>query len=260
MSFSERMYQNRTQIIIIAVVLFLVELQIFAVSVSRSGQKHTLQVVNDNGTVIYETNGKDLTEFKKYYFEETFGPFENYQKKLVTQTVPFPFRAWFTAAIGIPVGFILLFSFVVRVFAALFGKGGKKEIQEDTDDSVRESGFDRFLGQVNRLNIFVIGAIVFLAVFSFWVIPNLISFVGQTGLEIIDRYKWFFAGVGGSVIVLVAWIIYLRYLLAKKSIETEAEIRKYQLELGYYPDSNGEVLKLENKSGDQVVDAEVEEE
>ena len=207
---TERIYQNRTQIIIIAVILFLVELQIFAVAVSSSGNKYTLQVLNDQDTVIYETDGQDLTEFKKYYFEEAFGPFENYRKRLVTRKVHFPFRGWFSAALGIPVWFILLFAFAVRTYNALFFREDPRQKGHASGEKEQSSGFDRFMGRLSRLNIFVIGAIVFLAVFSYWVIPNFLTQIGQTGMEIIDRYKWFFAVLGAAIMFLVSWIVYLR--------------------------------------------------
>ncbi|MCJ7541902.1 MAG: hypothetical protein MUO88_19815, partial [Desulfobacterales bacterium] len=97
------MRENKTLFIIISVVLFLVELQIFALTAMKSGRKSWLQVMDAKGSVIHETDGKNLSEFNKYYFEKTFGPFEQYQVKLVTKDLPFPFRAWFASAVGIPV-------------------------------------------------------------------------------------------------------------------------------------------------------------
>lgn len=252
---SDRIYRNKTQIVIVSVILFILELQIFAIAMSRSGVKHTLQVLNDEGVVIYETNGKELTEFKKYYFEQTFGPFETFRKKLVTHTEPFPFRAWFSAAVGIPVGFVLLFAFVIRAIVSLFGKSGEKERPEEPDTLHGRSGFERMIGHLSHLNIFVIGTILFTLVFSFWVIPNLISTVGQAGLEVIDRYKWFFGIAGGALLLLAAWIIYLRYLLAKHAIETEAEIKKYQLQLSFDQGERGTPLKLEERPKKEIVDA-----
>lgn len=257
---TDRIYQNRTQIIIIAVILFLLELQIFAVAVSSSGNKYTLQVLNEQGTVFYETDGQDLTEFKKYYFEETFGPFENYRKRLVTTRVPFPFRGWFSAAVGVPVGFILLFSFAIRTYKALFFREDDTESRDASPDKGRISGFDRFMGRISRLNIFVIGAIVFLSVFSYWVIPNFLTHIGQTGMEVIDRYKWFFAAVGVSMLLLVSWNVYLRYLLAKKSIETEAEVRKFQIQIGYDPAGNGEPLQLAGGAKNDTIEGTIVEE
>ena len=61
--------ENRTLFIIIAVVLFLLELEIFAVSVMKSGRKSWLQVIDTDGNVIHETDGKSLSDFNKYYIK-----------------------------------------------------------------------------------------------------------------------------------------------------------------------------------------------
>lgn len=262
-SISDVILESKTQIVIIAMVLFLLEIQIFAVFVSKSGNKHTLEVFDNKGVKIYQTDGKDLTEFKKYYFEEAFGPFENYQKKLVTQKVPFPFRGWFTAAIGIPMGFILLLAFSIRAYVGLFGKsaeneGGKSSNKPSSSPEEMEnnSGIFGFLEQVNSLNVFVIGSIIFLAVFSYWVVPNFVTFAGKTTLEIVVKFKWVFIALAITLVLLVSWIIYLRYLLAKKAIETNAEIQKYQLQLDYNQNGPEKALQLEDKSDGSVIDVE----
>ena len=90
--------------IIIAVALFLIEIEIFAVAAMKSGRKSWLQVMDQHGNIIHETDGNDLSDFNKYYFEKTFGPLDGYQVKLMTKEFPFPFRAWFVAAVGIPIG------------------------------------------------------------------------------------------------------------------------------------------------------------
>ena len=258
MDFTQRIFQNRTFLIVIAVLLLLVELQIFFIFAGKSGKQNTLQIMNDSGTVIYETDGKDLTQFKKYYFEETFGPFENYEKKLITQTVPFPFRAWFTAAIGIPLGFALLFSFIISAFSALSGRkspaGDTQETSATGNNTKSESRVEQLLAQINRMNVFMVGTAVFLLVVAFWVLPNLVSFVGQTGLNIIDRYRWFFAVAAMAVLLLFAWVIYLRYRLASKTLEAETRFREHQLRLDGLPGPESTVLKLEDKSDPSVVD------
>ena len=70
------MRENKTVFIVIAVVLFLIELEIFAIAAIKSGRKSWLQVINAQGAVIHETDGSNLSDFNKYYFEKTFGPFE----------------------------------------------------------------------------------------------------------------------------------------------------------------------------------------
>jgi hypothetical protein len=58
------------------------------------------------------------------------------------------------------------------------------------------------------------------------------------------RYKWIFLAVASIFTTVVLWIIYLRYLLAKKAIESQVEVDKYRIQLEYHPSS--EVRQLEH--------------
>lgn len=255
MNITNSIFHNKALVIVIAVLLVLVELEIFFIFSAKSGKKYILQVLNDSGTVIYETDGKHLTKFKKYYFEATFGPFENYQKKLVTRTVPFPFRAWFALAIGLPLGFTLLFAFIISAFSSLAGKKQTAPQATGGDTDAEPKGkVDQFLAQINRMNIFIIGAGIFLVVLAFWVLPNLVSVIGQTGLEIIDRYRWFFAIAVMAILLIFAWFLYLRYLLAKKALEAETHIREYQLSLSRLPGPDPSILAIENKPDPDILE------
>jgi hypothetical protein len=224
--------ENRTLFIIIAVVLFLVELEIFALAVMKSGRKSWLQVIDTNGNVIHETDGKNLSDFNKYYFEKTFGPFEHYQVKLATKDFPFPFRAWFVAAVGIPIGAILLFAFAVQAYLSLFYKERNSD-EYHVKKNEYEYRFEKVIAAVSRFNIFTIGFLVLLGVLSYWVVPNLIVHVGRLGVETLARYKWIFLSIGLIFLGLIIWIIYLKYLLAKKAIASQAEIDKYRLQLEF---------------------------
>lgn len=254
MNIKNSIFQNKAVMIVIGVLLVLLELQIFFVFAAKSGAKHTLQVLNDSGTVIYETDGEHLTKFKKYYFESTFGPFENYEKKLVTQTVPFPFRAWFATAIGIPLGFTLLFAFIISAFSTLVGKKQEAPKEDENEDDAPKGKVDQFLSQINRMNIFILGAGIFLVVLAFWVLPNIVSVIGKTGLEIIDRYRWFFAVAGIAILLIFAWFLYLRYLLAKKALEAETHIREHQLSLSRLPGPDPSMLRIENKPEPDILE------
>ncbi len=227
------MRENKTLFIIIAVVLFLVELEIFALAAMKSGHKSRLQVMDENGNVIHETDGKNLSEFNRYYFEKTFGPFEKYHVKLITKDIPFPFRAWFAAAVGIPVGAFLLFAFFVRAYQSLFSREEIIPDQQGSKNTEYEFRFEKIIAAISRFNIFIIGFLIFLSVFLYLVIPNLIVYLGRTGAETITRYKWIFISLGIVFLGLFIWIIYLRYLLAKKTIDRQAEIDKYRLRLEY---------------------------
>lgn len=234
--------ENKKLIIIFAVALFLIELEIFAVAAMKSGHKSRLQVIDANGNVIHETDGGNLSDFNRYYFEKTFGPFENYEVKLNSRDVPFPFRAWFVAAVGLPVGVVLLMAFVLRAYAAIFygDKTGATPAAPSVDEG--QSGFEKILARVSRFNIFTIGFLIFLAVFAYWVIPNLITHLGRVGMDTVVRFKWVFISTAIFLGALVVWIVYLRYLLARKAIESRTEVEKHRLQLAF---EQGERIPLQ---------------
>jgi hypothetical protein len=87
--------------------------------------------------------------------------------------------------------------------------------------------------RVSRLNIFIIGFLILAGVLAYWILPNFITYLGRTSIETIIRFKWVFMVVIGVMLGVFLWIIYLRYLLAKKSIETQAELDKFKLQLTY---------------------------
>lgn len=240
--------ENKTAFIVIAVVLFLLELEIFAVAVMKSGRKSWLQVLDQKGNVIHETDGRSLSDFNKYYFEKTFGPFENYEVRLQREDEPFPFRAWFVAAVGIPIGIILLFAFTVRAYIALFygdereDPGGKGTWDAASD----ANSLQKVVSAVSGFNIFTIGFLLLLGVLAYWVVPNLVTYLGQLGIETLSRYKWVFIGAVTVALLVFIWMIYLRFLLAKKAIDKQAEMNQYRVKLEY---DYKQQLALEHREG-----------
>lgn len=225
--------EHKRLLTIIGVIIFLIELEIFAIAAMKSGRKSWLQVLDNNGSVIHETDGKNLSDFNKYYFEKTFGPFEQYNVKLITKEYPFPFRAWFVAAVGVPVGIILLFAFVVQACISLFYGEKYKTDKNDSLTTEYNTQFEKILKSISQLNIFTIGFIVFLTIFSYWVIPNLVTYLGKVGIETLIKYKWAFILIAAAFGGFIIWVVYLRYNLAKKTMENHVEIEKYRLQLEY---------------------------
>ena len=219
--------------IIIIVGFLLLEIEIFALASMKSGRRSYMQALNSKGEVIYEVKGSTMTNFNKYYFENTFGPLKNYQVRINTTDLPFPFRAWFSAAVGLPVGLVLLLAFILKAVMT-FVTGRSFSETSGAEDSSEPSGrLAGILVNLSRFNIFIIGFLVFLAVFLFWMVPNLISFLARTGMETIIQFKWFFLGGAIAVFILFAWFLYMKYQLAKKSLDAQTEIRKYELQLEY---------------------------
>jgi hypothetical protein len=121
----------------------------------------------------------------------------------------------------------------VRAYQSLFLKEEKVIDETDLKRTEYEYRFEKIIAAISKFNIFIIGFFIFLAVFLYWIIPNLIVYIGRTGTETIIRYKWIFLAVGIVFLGLFIWIIYLRYLLAKKTIDRQVEIDKYRLQLEY---------------------------
>ncbi len=234
------MREHKTLFVVIGVCLLLLELEIFALAAMKSGRKATIQVVNADGAIVYEADGANLSQFDKYYFEQNFGPLDRYDVRFITRVEPFPFRAWFAAAFGIPVGGMLLFAFLVRAYMAVFYGDSKPDgdAAEPTVESKGHSRAERLLLRMSRFNIFTIGFLILLGVVAYWVVPNLVTYLSRVGIDTLTRYKWVFLALGTIVIGLVTWIVYLRFLLAKKSLETQAELERYRLELEYQAGSD----------------------
>ncbi len=225
--------ENRALMVIIAVGIFLIELEIFALAAMKSGRESFLEIRDAGGTLVHIAESGRLSSFEKDHFEQNFGPLDQYQVELVTREKPFPFRAWLAAAVGFPIGALLLFGFCVRAYSALFGARGPQgaSLQADAGDLTPSSRLEQIVASVSRFNIFIIGALVFLAALGYWVVPNAISYLGRTSLESMVRYRWVFIPAAAAFFVLVAWVIYLRYLLANKAIESQTEVRKYRMAL-----------------------------
>ncbi len=134
---------------------------------------------------------------------------------------------------GIPVGAMLLFAFFVRTYQSLFYKEEKMSHDPDLKEKEYEYRFEKIIAAISRFNIFAIGFLIFLAVFLYWVIPDLIVYLGRVGTETMTRYKWIFLSAAVIFLGLIVWMIYLRYLLAKKTIDSHMEIKKYRMQLEY---------------------------
>ena len=254
-SWSDLIKDHKILMIIIIVSFFLIEIEIFAVAVMKSGRQSWMNVIDDSGEIIYQVKGSTLTNFNKYYFENTFGSIDDYQVKLVSKDVPFPFRGWFAAAIGIPVGLVLLLAFILKAAMVLFyGKraaGGldlnEGEQQEPAGERISGSdgdvkphmkfgtaeGLGSIIDQISRLNIFIIGFFIISGVLLYLVIPDMLTFLAKAGIETLLNFKWFFIALFAGGFMLFAWFMYMKYQLAKKSMDAQTEIRKYEIKMEY---------------------------
>lgn len=225
--------EHKVLFTLIAVGLFLVELEIFAMASVHSKRQSFVQVMDQQDNVIYEVKSAKLKPHEKATFEKTFGPLANYRVNVISKDRPFPFRHWFAAAVGLPVGAVLLFGFLFKAYETLFFRRETAGHRQDIDPSGGESEhrLERLIHRISRLNIFVIGSLVLMFALGLWAVPHLLSEFGRQSVTLIVRYKWVVLSIAAIFLGLVIWIIFLRYRLARRAIETRAEVEKYRLQL-----------------------------
>jgi hypothetical protein len=224
--------EHGTLLLLVTIALVIVEVQILAVAVTKSGRQAAFQVYNSQGDLLYEADGATLSGLDRHYFEKTFGPLEDFDSRLVVSRRPFPFRAWLFAAVGLPIGALLLFAFVWAGLARLIYGRGQPEAATTLDEP-ESNGIARLASSLARADVFVVGGLVFVALFCLWAIPNLLAYMGRSGLAFVAEYRWVFLGLFAVGLLFLAWLVYLRYLLAKKGLEHHAQVQKYRLELEY---------------------------
>lgn len=223
--------EHKTLFLVLAVGLFLVELEIFAMAAMTAGRKSRLQVLDPQDHVVYEAKSATLDTREKLNFEKTFGPLSNYRINVVTDQRSFPFRPWFAAAAGLPIGAVLLFGFFIKAYEALFFRSGRDSQSQGPPAGEPADRMDRLLTRVGRMSIFAIGGFVLVFALGLWAIPHLLSEFGRHGVAVIIRYKWVALGAAAVFLGLVVWIIFLRFLLARRAIEAQADVEKYRLQL-----------------------------
>jgi len=135
--------------------------------------------------------------------------------------------------IGIPVGLILLLSFLVRVYMALMY--GEDESASPLSDSQNQTGlagfsFSLFFHSLQRFSIFSLGFIIVLGVLILWLVPSLLGDAFRISIDVIREFKWFFLGASVVLAGIVVWIIHLRYRLSRLHLENQLALEKYRIE------------------------------
>jgi hypothetical protein len=85
-------------------------------------------------------------------------------------------------------------------------------------------------------------------VISYWIIPEVIIYLGKLGEDTILKYKWFFLAVIAVFFGVLVWVIYLKFLLAKKTIESQTEVDKFRMQLEF-KQSGDFPMQLEYNAG-----------
>ncbi|ROQ90255.1 hypothetical protein [Desulfosoma caldarium] len=223
---------HHLKLVLSLTVLFLLILEtlIYLTAASQAGQRTRLIITNTEGQKVYETTGSTLSSYEKMVFESTFGPLDRYRMQLHSEERPFPFRAWLSAAVGIPVGLILIIAFAIKAFLSLLYGDAEPppaaQAQMGSAEGRLGSVFELFRG----ISVFHVGILVVVSVILFWMVPNLLGDFGRVTWTFLKEYKILVFGGALFLAGILIWIIYLRYRLSKQVLQNQVEIEKLRLE------------------------------
>lgn len=217
----------------------LIEIGILAVCLWLGANQEWVTIYNPEKEIIYEGvyNQIRTTEFKSIYGIENYRE-EGYEIIRKTIDKPFPTRTWIALSICVPLVPIFFIVFLIRAFEDIFGTkkskeedGAKEEKHSDENKIFEESRFEKLFSSIGRLSIYSLGAIVMLAAFFFWMVPDLLIAVGRISVHTILQLKWIILAivvVGGIILILKT---IFAYNTRKEIIRQQAEIQKYRDQL-----------------------------
>ena len=217
----------------------LIEIGILAVCMWLGANQEWVTIYNPEKEIIYEGvyNQIRTTEFKSIYGIENYRE-EGYEIIRKTIEKPFPTRTWIALSVCVPLVPIFFIVFLIRAFEDVFGTkkskeedGAMEEEHSDENKIFEESRFEKLFSSIGRLSIYSLGAIVMLAAFFFWMVPDLLIAVGRISVHTILQLKWIILAiilVGGIILILRT---IFAYNTRKEIIRQQAEIQKYRDQL-----------------------------
>ena len=208
----------------------LIEFGILMVCMAYSSNQDMVRIYNQNNDLVYEDayNMSYISEFKKIYGIENFKE-EGFVVTRVDIENKFPTRAWIALSICVPLVFVLFVVFIVKVFADVFhsGKENKGENEKDAPASdFEETRFEKLFSTLGRLNIYSLGSTVILIAFLYWMVPDLLVYLGKISYQTISELKWIILGLvlfGGVYMIIKA---FLSYKTKNEIIKQQADIQK----------------------------------
>ncbi|MEJ5349076.1 MAG: hypothetical protein WHS46_10375 [Desulfosoma sp.] len=223
---------HHLKLVLSLTVLFLLILEtlIYLTAASQAGQRTRLIITNTEGQKVYETTGSTLSSYEKMVFESTFGPLDRYRMQLHSEERPFPFRAWLSAAVGIPIGLILIIAFAIKAFLNLLYGETESPPTAASQTGSTEGRFGSLFDFFRGISVFHVGVLVVVGVVLFWMVPNLLGDFGRVAWAFLKEYKILVFGGALFLAGVLIWIIYLRYQLSKQVLKNQVEIERLRLE------------------------------
>lgn len=243
-----KLVDNRVPGLLLILVTFgIIEFGILVVCIAFSSNQDIVKIYNPENEVVYENeyNITHIREFKRAYGIANFKN-DGFTLTRLKKENKFPTRAWIALSICIPLMLILFTAFIVKVFEDMFHSRKKPEEKEASQDDetqasdFEETKFEKLFSTLGRLNIYSLAATVLLIAFLFWMIPDLLVYVGKISYQTISELKWVILGI----ILLGGVYFIIKAILAHK---TKNEIIRQQADIQKNRDRLAMEAKLELK-------------
>lgn len=211
-------------------VFALLEFGILIVCIFYSANHKVVRIYDNSNTVVYEDiyNADYINEFKKIYGIQSFKD-EGFTFTRVGIENRFPTRAWIALSICVPLILILFVVFIVRVFIDVFQPKADEEAKSsknNPDSEFEETRFEKLFSTLGRLNIYSLGCTAILIAFFYWMIPDMLIYMGKISYNTISELKWVLLGIiiFSGAYILVKTI--LSYKTKNEIIRQQADIQK----------------------------------
>ncbi|MDD9305171.1 MAG: hypothetical protein HUK40_23700 [Desulfobacter sp.] len=227
---------------VIIVVFAIIEFGILLACVAYSANQDMVKIYGKNNEPLYENvyNLSHINEFKKLYGIDNFQE-SGFVLTRMTIENKFPTRAWIALSVCVPLVLILFVVFIVKVFEDMFhSQKENTRKKDDPDPEFEETRFEKLFSTLGRLNIYALGTTVILTAFLFWMVPDLLVYLGKVSYETISELKWVILGIillGGLYLIFKAYFSY----------KTKIQIIKHQAVIQQHRDRLAIEAKTEKK-------------
>ncbi|HKJ99316.1 MAG TPA: hypothetical protein VJ959_10375 [Desulfotignum sp.] len=193
----------------------MVEFGILMICVVSAANQTLVKVYDQDSTIVYEDiySADALTEFKHIYGINNFKD-EGFVVTRILVDNKFPTRTWIALSICIPLVLILFVVFVVRVYEDVFHlKKNQPEsrTRHNSEFDFGETKFEKLFSTLGRLNIYSLGATIIAAAFLYWMVPDLLVYIGKISYQTISQLKWVLLCMvllGGIYFIVKAFLSY----------------------------------------------------
>ena len=246
-----KLVDNRVPGLFAILVIFAgLEFGILVICMAFSGNQDIVKIYNPQNELIYE-NAYNLNHIKEFKTVTGITDFKDsgFVLTRLKKQNSFPTRAWIALSICIPLILILFTAFVIKVFEDMFNSkkdNSEKQKKSASQSDFEETRFEKLFSTLGRLNIYSLGTTVLAAAFLYWMVPDLLVYVGKISIQTISELKWVILGIAlaGSLYLIIKAI--LSYKTRKEIIRHQTEIQKNRDRLAI--EAKRETILLDEKN------------